>query len=841
MLVNKTVLICLFICLLGLSIYSGSVSSSSNIPLYKNASAPIESRIEDLIKRMTLEEKLEMMGGDYFQSKPNARLGIPSFKMTDGPLGVRREKETEKATAFPAGIAMGATWNTKLIEQVAAAIARETKGYGKNVLLGPCVNIHRSPMGGRNFESFGEDPYLAARMAVAYVNGIQSEKVIATTKHFACNNQETQRKTIDTIVDERTMHEIYFPAFKAAVQEGNSWAVMAAYNQLNGRPCCASHYLLTATLKERWGFKGTVMSDWVILTDDTVGAALAGLEMEMPKGTFFAKDKLLKAVGDKKIPETIIDDKIRRMLRTMFAMGIFEKEVADGGALNTEEHQKIALDAARESLVLLKNQSNLLPLDTTKIKSIAVFGPNADIVAAGGGSSRVKEFRTISPVQALREKVKGSVPIEVVPGPSLPNNPREVPASALRSDQGNGLFAEYFSNVELKGEPAIKRAETSVNQAWRGENFFEGKLKKPFSTRFSGLLVPEKSGSYLLKVTSRNRTRVYIKNELVIDNWTGELNDDQGIVQLDAEKGTPIRIEYKADIPNAGFQLNWQYLEPADLARVRDAAKKADVAIIFAGLHDPLERETHDVYDLTLPFGQEDLIKAVASVNSKTIVVMNNGTPLLIKNWFNSVPAIVEAWYTGQEGGTAIAELLFGDLNPSGKLTSTFPVRIEDTPAYGNFPGTNGRVYYKEGIFVGYRHYDTKGIKPLLPFGFGLSYSTFIYSNLRIDPKTVGNGGSINVSLDVQNTSSRAGAEVVQLYVKDVKASVLRPEKELKGFEKIWLEPGVKRTVSFKLDQSALAFFDVKKSDWTVEPGQFQILVGASSRDIRLKGAISYK
>ncbi|HEY1207575.1 MAG TPA: glycoside hydrolase family 3 C-terminal domain-containing protein [Bryobacteraceae bacterium] len=697
-------------------------------PPYKNANLPAEQRAEDLLARMTLEEKVAMLAGaTWMESAPNARLGIPSLKMADGPVGVRswagpsaltnapRSKLPQAfSTAFPAGVALGATWDPEMARRVGQALGQEVRALGRNMLLGPSINIHRTPWAGRNFETYGEDPYLTSRLVVGYIQGMQSEGVIATVKHFAANSQEFERRTIDEKIGERALHEIYFPAFKAAVEEAGVWSVMSAYNKVNGFWCSENAYLLTETLKRRWGFKGFVVSDWGG-THSTVDGAVAGLDIEMPgpesvrlllnhdettrhrfTGGFQAAELVLPAIESGKIPQAAVDDRVRRMLRAMFSVGIFDRNEAATGDVDTTAEIAVARAAATEGIVLLKNERGVLPLEGPKVRSIAVIGPSAVVArTGGGGSSNVRPKYAISPLEGIRARA------------------------------GDRFQVGYALGAAMEGEDQDKDSATLLKEA-------------------------------------------------------------------------------------------------------AALAAKSDVAVVFVGNSSKLEAESFDRKTLGLPAGQDDLIQAVAAANPRTVVVLIAGSPVLMDGWIARIPALLAAWYPGQEGGHAIADILFGDANPSGKLPMTFLKEWKDSPAYGHYPGENGVVEYAEGIYVGYRHFDKHNIEPLFPFGHGLSYTTFTYSDLKVSRH--------EVSLAVRNTGSREGAEVVQLYVGDRHSSVDRPVKELKGFRRVVLKPGESKTVRFSLDKSAISYYSTARHEWVAEPGTFEVLVGASSRDIRLSG-----
>ena len=801
----------------------------------------VEKRIDDLIKKMSINDKVKLIAGNEMETYDLANLGIPKLKMDDGPVGVAR---VGPVTAFPSSICMAAAWDPDAVYKMSTALAEELKAKDKNMSLAPCVNIHRVPMGGRNFESYGEDPYLSSRLVVAYVKGLQDNKVVATVKHYACNNQEWDRGTIDVIVDERALREIYLPAFEAAVKEGGSWSVMCSYNKINGYHASENDHLLNDILKKEWGFKGFVVSDWGA-THSTVNAANYGLDLEMPKGDNF-NAKLVTAVKDGQVKESVIDDKVRRILRAMFWLGLFDANPAPVHAnLNTLEHKQVALQVSREGIVLLKNSGGILPIDINKVKSIAVIGPNAAINRfGGGGSSEVTPAYTVSPLDGLKKKLGNKVTINYALGCKLDGETTPLESSAVSTvfegKKVNGLLGEYFNNQQLSGAPVLSRVDKQVNFNWGEAAPANGVPKDHFSVRWTAKLTPPKTGAYELSIRSDDGSRLFIDGKEIINSWQDHGEETKSTsATLEAGKEYDLRVEFYENTGNAVCKLGWDI--PTELAdQAAEVAKKSDIAIVFIGLTGHIESENFDRKDMNLPDNQNELVKKVTAANKNTIVVLNTGAPVNMNDWVDSVPALIEMWYPGQEGGNAIADVLLGDYNPSGKLPMTFPLKWEDCPAYSNYPEKDGKVVYAEGIFVGYRHFDKKGMKVLFPFGHGLSYSTFEYSNLTITPGTA-QGGKIDleVSFDLKNTSQRAGAEVAQLYIKEVAPDVERPVKELKGFKRVELKPGETLKVTFKLDKRSLAYYDVDKKDWTAKPGQFEVLVGSSSRDIKLKGTFT--
>ena len=693
---------------------AASLAAPESRPVYLDAAAPLEARVEDLLGRMTLDEKISLLHGDSkFTTAAIPRLGLPRRWLSDGPHGVREDigpdtwnpsgHTDDFATAMPCGIALAATWNPELANAEGAVIGQEARARGKDIMLGPGVNIMRTPLCGRNFEYFGEDPWLSGRIAVGYIRGAQAQDVASCVKHFAANNQETQRNSIDVAMDERTLREIYLPAFRAAVQEGGVWAVMGAYNKFRGVFCCESDLLLNQILKKEWGFRGLVVSDWSGV-HTTRGAALGGLDLEMgssPKSydDYFLARPLLELVRSGEIPVATIDDKARRNLRVMLATHVLDTRAP--GSLNTKAHQDTARRVAEEAMVLLKNDASTLPLDAAKIKSIAVIGENATrLQSHAGQSSELKAFYEITPLDGI-----------------------------------------------------LRRAGKQVNVTYS--------------------------------------------------------------------------LGYGRD---AG----------ADAAdRAVAAAKAADVVIFVAGLnHERLgDTEGSDRRDLKLPAAQDELIARIVAANPRTIVVLVSGGPLEMSGWLTSVPAVLQAWYAGMEGGNALARVLFGDVNPSGRLPCSFPKQLADSPAHAltAFPGANGKESYDEGLLVGYRWFDTKNIEPLFAFGHGLSYTQFAYSGLKLVAGNDASGPIVRAEFELTNTGTRAGAEVAQLYVHQANPSLMRPARELKGFKKIALQAGEKLTVSIPLGRDAFAFYDPARG-WVAEAGEFTISLGSSSRDLRLEG-----
>lgn len=702
----------------------------------------MEKRIEKLIKKMTLEEKVGLLhGNSKFYVAGVERLGIPEWSLSDGPHGVRAEINrhdwayagwtNDSASYFPTGTAFAAAWNPELAYRRGEVLGEEARWRKKDVLLGPGVNIIRSPLCGRNFEYMSEDPYMNSVLAVAYIKGLQSRDVACSVKHFAVNNQETNRTTVDVECSERALREIYLPAFKAAVQEGGALTVMAAYNKFRGEFCAENNYLVRKILRNEWGFDGVYVTDWGA-AHSTVPSMEAGLDLEM--GTLIDKyedwyyaNPLIEAVKSGKIPMSLVDEKVGDVLRVMIKTNVLDPKKRFGpGSMNTKEHQQATYDAAAEAIVLLKNQNNLLPLDFSSIKSLAVIGDNATRKHSNGGlSSEIKAVYEVTPLEALRAKWGDKVDIRFAQGYEK--------LSTFVEGSNNGQSSGTFSSKTQESDALLKEAV--------------------------------------------------------------------------------------------------------------EVARTSDVALLVCGLNHDYDTESFDRLNMDIPYGQVELIQEVVKANPRTIVVMIAGSPLNMAAVDICSPAIVWAWFNGMEGGNALVDVLSGKVNPSGKMPFTTPVSLDQSPAHalGNFPGKDLKVNYEEDILVGYRWFDTKGLPVVYPFGYGLSYTTFNYSNLNTDKKTYDQADTIQATFTLTNTGDREGAEVAQLYVSDPVCSVMRPVKELKGFKKVFLKPGESRRITLDIPVSSLAFYSEAQSQFVVEPGEFILQLGASASDIKQRISVEVK
>jgi beta-glucosidase len=803
----------------------------------------VEKRVDAILKKMTLEEKIDTLGGvDSFYIRANPRLGLPELKMADGPFGIRA---SDPSTTYAAGIALAASWDVDLAERVGTMLGRDARARGVHFLLAPAVNIYRAPLCGRNFEYFGEDPWLASRMAVAYIKGVQSQGVSATIKHFLGNNSEIDRHHTSSEIDERTMREIYLPTFEAAVREAQVGAIMVSYNLVNGVHMTEHQHLVHNLVKQEWGFDGIVMSDWDA-TYDGVAAANAGLDLEMPSGKFMNRATLIPAIKHGQVSLATIDDKIRRILRTAIRFGWLDREQTDPTwPLFPAEGRALALETARASMVLLKNQGDWLPLDKAKIKSVAVIGPDAyPAVPVGGGSAQASPFVAVSYLQGLVDYLAGSATVTWTRG-LVPSNEifeTTVFATAATGRQ-LGLRAEYFDNPSLAGTPSLTRVDEHVSFSWDRPNPWPTGKASAGSARWTGYFIPTTSGAYRFVANSYglNQYRLFVDGKPVLDRTAQAQPIGLATLKLKAGQAYAIRLEYVHRDHHArlgmGVRKVSDLIEPA----AKTLAAAADIAVVLAGFDPSNEGEGAD-RTFELPAGQDQLIDLVRAANKNTVVVITSGGGVDMTRWVDSIRAIVQAFYPGQEGGTALAQLLFGDFSPSGKLPATFERRFEDSAAFRSYaPQADKKIPYSEGVFLGYRHFDRVKTKPLFPFGHGLSYTTFKYSGLTVTPAVMSESGLVTVAFDVSNTGKREGAEVTQVYVSDGHAPLPRPVKELKGFARVSLKPSQTKRVQITLDRRALSYFDEAAQQWKAEPGDFEVLVGSSAQHIELRGKLSLK
>lgn len=808
---------------------------------YKDRNASAEERAEDLLSRMTLEEKIDYIGGyNGFYIRGIERLGLPEIKLTDGPVGTHKDG---KSTAYPAGVLTASTWNRELIYELGKQLGRDAKARGTHILLGPSMNIIRAPMCGRNFEYFTEDPYLNGQVAVQYVKGLQDEHVVATLKHYAANNQEWDRNNVSSDIDERPLHEIYLAGFKAAIQEGGAGAVMDSYNLVNGEHATQSDYLNNHVLREMWGFDGIVMSDWSA-TYDAVGAANGGLDLEMPRGKWMNRANLIPAMESGLVSEEVINEKVRRILRIIFRFGFFDNPQLDTTIpLDNPDGARVALELAREGIVLLKNENGLLPLDASEIKSLAVIGPNANSYISGGGSSYTFPFRHVSVLDGLRNSGHD---LEITYAPGVPTLPETVSKSVFFTGPGSserGLKAEYYDNPRLRGDPAKTTVDTIVNigNGWHIATEYKGIPFDHCSMRWSGVIRPEKTADYRFVVRGFDGFRLKVDGKAVIDEWRDQgITTREKVLHLEAGKEYPVVLEYFANVHPVDISFGWRE-DRLLFDEAMEAARNSDVAIVNIGFNESSERESND-RTFALPEYQDSLVRLIAAANPNTVVLLNAGGNADMSGWIDDVPSLLHIWFAGQEGGTAVADILFGKVNPSGKLPVSFEEKWEDNPVSPYYYDTDGdkRTKYGEGLFMGYRYYDTAETKPRFAFGYGLSYTKFAYSGLKV---TEDRDRDCNwkVSFTVRNTGEMDGAETAQVYVRPINPKVERPYKELKGFDKKMIEKGGSCRMEITLDKDAFSYYRPESDEFGYDPGKYEILVGSSSDDIRLRKTIEIK
>ena len=833
-----------------LPVVPGSVLTSA-IQAHAQAPAPdspaIEAKAQAMIARLTLEQKIELLGGvDSMFTHSISDIALPRFKMSDASVGVRTWGPT---TAYAGGVSLAATWDRKFARRLGESLGKDARARNVNFLLGPGVNIARSPLAGRNFEYLSEDPFLNGDVVVPYIQGVQSQGVIATVKHYAVNSQEYNRHNVSADLDERTLREIYLPAFEAAVTKGHVDAVMNSYNLINGVHATQNEFLNLKVLKGEWAFQGILMSDWDA-TYDSVGAANNGLDLEMPSARFMNAKGLTDAVNNGTVTEATINDKLLRLFRTSLRYGFLDRPQFDpADSTYSVSARAVALDGALESITLLKNDGNLLPLDASKIKTIAIIGPNAyPAVTGGGGSSQAQAFEPVSTLTGIANLAGPNV--HVLYSRGLPDS-----ITVFRNTHWEGpVTATTYPSKDFTGTP-----ETAT-QPFFGDT--GGGRRAPAqpgnpgsSIRYTASYKPAKDGKFLI-LTSSGGWGTSVK--VLADGkelWTPP--HAEGMVPpfwtLDLKAGQTVNVE--ADyVPGYGarFGLGIAYEPELVMGEASELAKIADVVVVAVGFGPETEGEGSD-RSFNLPWGQDALIQAVAAANPHTIVTLTGGGSTDTRQWLDKVPALLHLYYPGQEGGTAVAEVLFGKHDPEGKLPFTFDRSWEENPSYNFYYPIKGadtslhvlepgkppvdyvipHVKYDDGLMVGYRYWTTTGKHPLYPFGYGLSYTTFSFSKLQV-PASAASGSTVAVSFDVTNTGSVEGAEVAQLYVSDPSAKATRPERELKGFEKVRLAPGETKHLTLNLDARSFSYWDTPNHKWTIDPGKFVIRVGDSSESTPL-------
>lgn len=786
-----------------------------------------EQRAKDLVSKMTLKEKIEYISGETsFSLRAIPRLGIPRILFADGPQGIRNH--APHSTLYPSGILTAATWDRSLARLVGEGLGLDSRARGVSILLGPGVNIYRAPLCGRNFEYFGEDPYLTSEVASQYIQGVQSKGVMATIKHFAANNQEWNRHHASSNVDERTLQEIYFPAFRKAIKEAHVGAVMDSYNLLNGVHATENEWLNKTVLRDTWGFRGLLMSDWTSVYS-VVNAANHGLDLEMPKGKYFNYDNLTAAMKKGLVTEKTIDLKVQHILQSLIAFGLLDREQKDAALpLDNPQTRQMALEIARGGIVMLKNDGKLLPLKGTT----AIVGENADIITTGGGSGNVSPFTSTTLVDGM--KATGRKLIVLTDSVIFDDISAHVYADAEMTHQG--YQAEYFKNQKLQGSADSLGIEKKIHHEWRSAAIGDGFPADHFSARWTFYYQPETDGLLRVSLGGDDGYRIFVNDSLLTADW-GNHSYSSREKTFEVMKGVKycFRLEYFDNISDAFINCNIRLLNEK---RLMAGLKKADNVVYATGFNSNIEGEGFD-RRFALTEYQESMIQRLGKANKNLAVVLNAGGGVDMSRWLSSAKAVLMAWYPGQEGGTALAEILTGKISPSGKLPISIENKWEDNPVHDNYYANEKNhesttVNYSEGIFTGYRGYDANEVKPLFPFGFGLSYTTFAYSNMNV--RKVADG--VEVSFDIKNTGKVTASEVAQVYVSDVEASVVRPKKELKGFEKIQLKKGEKKTVKVVLPLDAFKYYDIDAHEFVLESGRFNILVGGSSDNLPLQAGV---
>ncbi|GGA38224.1 glycoside hydrolase family 3 C-terminal domain-containing protein [Dyella nitratireducens] len=803
----------------------------------------VEQRVDTMLAKLTLEQKVELLGGvDNFFTHAEPNIGLPAMTMSDGPYGVRAPGPS---TAYMAGIGLAASWDPALAKDVGAAMGRDARARGVNFLLGPGVNMYRAPQNGRNMEYFGEDPLLAGNMAVGLIEGVQSQGVVATVKHFAANNSEYDRRHLDTHIDERTLREIYLPAFEMAVKQGHVGAVMSSYNLVNGDYLAENRAISDGILKKDWGFNGIFMSDWGA-THDGLKAFNAGLDLEMPAPDAMKPELILDNLRSGKLSQAMLDDKVRRILRTALRFGFLDRSQKDLSLpLYSLQNDQVALTNALEGLVLLKNDHHVLPFDAS-VKTLAVIGPDADpAISSAGGSSHIDTFQAQSVLTGITHRVGDKV--NVLYSRGLPSAMEVFKKSTFSTPDGKpGLLKETFANDAFQGKPSNSAVDPQVD-LWKPELWTTPATQRQ-SIRWTGRFMPTHDGQYmfLTAAASEDTYTLYVDGKPVIMQPHREGQAPlYATLSLHANQPVSIRLDYKPDVDYSRMGFGVIAIDDLISADTKKIAKMADAAVVAVGFDPTSESEAYD-RTFQLPWGQEALIEAMAAINPRTVVTVTSGGGYATDGWLDKVPALLQNWYPGQEGGTAIAQVLFGEHSPEGKLPISFERQWADNPTHDWYDapshpaGTNPSVTYGEGVFLGYRWYTSHPDKaqPLFPFGYGLSYTSFRFANLAT--KTVA-PDQVEVSFDVTNTGERDGAEVAQVYVGDPSAKVARPARELKAFRKVRLKPGQTQHVTLQLDRRAFAYYDVTHHDWQVDPGLFKVYVGDASNNTPLAASLTLK
>lgn len=796
---------------------------------------------------LTLEEKAALLQGAGMETRTYPHHDIPPLRMADGPTGVRNHQHN--STAFPAGICLAASWDEALMAEVAGAIADEFAAVGRRVILGPTLDILRNPWYGRSFEGYGEDPLLTGRMGVAYIRAVQARGLMACAKHFVCNNQETGKHAFDQVVDARALHEIYLRPFRMAVQEADVGGIMGAYNRVNGHFCCEHRELLEDILRRMLGFEGVVISDWGGVYDGPK-AFMAGCDLEMPDGRLYKEADLPAMAARDPQARAMLDAMAARVLHTVDKWERRRPALQpDPARLQAPATRALARRAAPEGMVLLANKDATLPLDATKLRRVAVMGPGATRMrVGGGGSSEVFMGPLKTPLDALRELLGETVEVVHAEGAFLDTDASPVSGLQLRTgpeaSAPNGLHAAYYSNDNWEGAPVLERIDSKIRWDWHTDGP-DKRVGARYSVRWTGFFVPEQDGEHDFRMIASSQMRcagrVVFDGQVLVDT-AAEVPLHGGFkrrLRLQAGRAYPLEVTFRNELGFSRVHLTSRHVPSRMTGQAVDLAREADAAIIFVGFSKDCESEGRDRPMLALPEDQDALIREVAAVNPRTVVVLNAGGAVLPGAWSRDAHAVLLAWYPGIEGAAAMADVLFGRASPGGRLPCTFPLRIEDCRAAHGFPPSDGVIRYTEGVFVGYRDYDHKSAEVLYPFGFGLSYTRFEFSDMALWIEGREDKARVRLACTVTNVGQRAGSEVVQVYSGPLASRPLRPVRELQAFTRVRLEPGEQRRVELFFPISQLAIYEPAAESWNLHAGDYKVEAGASSRDIRLGGIVS--
>ena len=787
-----------------------------------------KDRAAAIVSQMTLQEKIAYIGGyESWYVRPVERLGLPAIKMVDGPQGVRNNTQS---TLYPSGVAAAATWNKALVREMGVALGQDARARGVHILLGPGVNIYRSPLCGRNFEYFGEDPYLAGQIAVNYIKGLQSQDVMACIKHFAGNNQEWNRHGVSSDIDERTLFEIYLPAFEAAVKEADVASVMTSYNLLNSVHASESKFLNYDVLRDLWGFEGLVMSDWTSCYSP-LNVATWGVDLEMPLPKCLKPELLEDLVKQGTLDPYYIDRKCQHIIQSVLAYGFDQREQLDPTIPeNNPYSDDVSHRLSQEAVVMLKNENGFLPV---KKGNVVVCGPNAETIVTGGGSGFVTPIVNTSVAKGM-SLMGGKIKSTAIP---TQTNDHLEGTFADKELTERGVRVEVFDNIDLSGTPVNTYVTHKVTVSQTAVEAHEDHLAENVSSRHSFYYVPENDISMKVYASGNDGIRLSVNGKRIVDMWGGYSWNKTSFL-YDFKKGEVYEfvVEHFNKSGSTGLELQFEKMGIDN----PDAVRKADCVVVCLGFNSQIERENSD-RTFELPQGQVEYLRSVLALNKNVVVVLNGGGGVEMASWLPEVKAVLMAWYPGQQGGLAVSEIITGKISPSGRLPISIEARLEDNPSYASYhenvdrirlPKINpySRVEYREGLFVGYRGYEAGEVEPLFPFGFGLSYTSFLYSDVSVIQEEDG----FVVSFNVKNAGEYPAWETAQVYVGDQECRLVRPQKELKGFEKVFLNPGQTQKVSVRLGREAFRFYDPVKHEWQVEPGLFNIYVGASSADIRL-------